>query len=164
MSGAFDNDTRGRSIARVSVRRATFDDLGWLLIQLQEFAAWYGTRKSFFGSVQHAEALVGTLIETQFVAIAEQDGQRVGLIAGTLSPHPFNPDLNMASELWWWVTPPARGSRAGAMLLQAFDEWADASEADLVNFTLEANSPVREQTLEKRGYRLMEKQFVREVS
>jgi len=160
--GTFDNATLVRSIARV--RPAERADVPWVLEQLRAFASSYGTRRSLFGDTEHAEALVGTLLDTQFVAIAEVDGERVGLIAGTLSPHPFNPDINVATELWWWVTPPARGSRAGLMLLDAFDDWADASEADLVNFTLEADSPVRERTLEKRGYRLMEKQFVREVS
>ena len=167
-AGTFDNATPRRSIAplrgSVRVRRATQADIGWLLVQLQEFAAWYGTSRSLFGDVRHAEALVGTLIETQFVAIAETDDGRVGLIAGACAPHVFNPDMQVATELWWWVTPPARGTRAGALLLDAFETWADDSGANLVNFTLEAQSPVAERTLEKRGYRLMEKQFVREVS
>jgi len=162
VSETFDNATLGRSIARV--RPAGPTDVPWMLEQLQAFAAAYGTRRSLFGDAEHAEALVGTLIDTQFVAIAEADGQPVGLVAGALVPHPFNPDLQVANELWWWVVPPARGSRAGALLLDAFDEWADDSGADLVNFTLEADSPVRDRSLEKRGYRLMEKQFVREVS
>lgn len=162
MSETFDNATPGRSIARV--RPAESADVEWIVGELRAFAASYGTRQSLFGDVEHAEALVGALIETQFVAIAEVDGQPVGLVAGAMVPHPFNPALQVANELWWWVTPRARGSRAGLLLLDAFDEWADASDADLVNFTLEADSPVRDRSLEKRGYRLMEKQFVREVS
>lgn len=154
-----DNATRNATLV---VRRATSDDIPWLVQELRAFATWNGV--GLFGDVAYAEGLLAHLIDTQFVAIATDNGTPVGLIAGTVSPHPFNPDLSMATELWWWVTPVERGTRAGAMLLTAFDEWADDSGADLVSFTLEADSPVRDRTLERRGYRLMEKQFVREVS
>jgi GNAT superfamily N-acetyltransferase len=160
---AIDNSVERPHLAPV-VRRAEQSDVPWVLGQLRQFAAAYGTRRSLFGSETHAEALVGTLIEDQFVAIAERDGQPVGLIAGVLQPHPFNPDILVASELWWWVTPPARGTRAGHELLDAFEGWALEHEADLINFTLEADSPVRDRTLERRGYRLFERQFLREVS
>jgi len=144
------------------IRRATHEDVPWLLQELRAFAGWNGLR--LFGDEAHAEALVGQLIETQFVAIATRGDNRLGLIAGVINPHPFNPDLDMATELWWWVTPDARGSSAGARLLDAFDQWADESGADLVSFTLESESPVNPRTLERRGYRLAEYQFVREVS
>lgn len=160
---SIDNFPHSIHIAPV-VRRAEQADVPWVLGQLRAFAAAYGTRRSLFGDAGHAEALVAGLIEDQFVAIAERDGEPVGLIAGVLQPHPFNPDLQVASELWWWVTPEVRGSRAGHLLLDAFEGWALESEADLINFTLEAHSPVRDRTLERRGYRLFERQFLREVS
>lgn len=111
------------------------------------------------GDDQHCEALLAHLMETQFIAIADADGAPVGLIAGALAPHPFNPDLVIATELWWWVNPPDRGTRAGLMLLEAYDEWANAN-ADIKGMTLEAGSPVNPRTLEKRGYALAEHQYV----
>lgn len=155
----FDNATLAPTLV---IRRATHDDVPWLLRELRAFAGWNGLQ--LFGNEAHSEALVGQLIDTQFVAIATRSDERVGLIAGTVGPHPFNPERTMAMELWWWVTPEARGSSAGARLLDAFDDWANDSGADLVSFTLEAESPVNPRTLERRGYRLMEYQFVREVS
>lgn len=78
----FDNATHPRSIApmrgSVRVRPATQADISWLLKQLQAFASWYATTRSLFGDVRHAEALVGTLIETQFVAVAETEDGPVG--------------------------------------------------------------------------------------
>lgn len=159
MMGTIDNVSTASMLV---IRRATHDDVPWLLQELRAFANWNGLR--LFGDEGHAEALLGRLIDTQFVAIATRGTSRLGLIAGVVNPHPFNPDIKMATELWWWVTPDARGSSAGARLLDAFDEWADDSGADLVSFTLEAESPVNPRTLEKRGYRLAEHQFVREVS
>lgn len=106
---------------------------------------------------------MGTLIREQFVAVAEdRDGRPVGLIAGVCGPHPLNPDLTIATELAWWVCPPDRGTRAGLELLNAFDAWADARRAHLVNMTLEVGSAVADRTLTRRGYALTERQFLRE--
>lgn len=159
MMGTIDNVSTAPMLV---IRLATHDDVPWLKQELRAFANWNGLR--LFGDEAHAEALLGQLIETQFVAVATRGDDRLGLIAGVMSPHPFNPDIKMATELWWWVTPDARGSSAGARLLDAFDLWANDSGADLVSFTLEAESPVNPRALERRGYRLMEYQFVREVS
>jgi hypothetical protein len=111
------------------------------------------------GSDAHAEAVLGQLIDTQYVAVADADGSPVGFIAGAVVPHPFNPDIRIATELFWWVVPPARGSRAGLALLDAYDTWA-TDAADLKAMTLEAHSPVNPRTLLKRGYQLAESQYI----
>ena len=149
-------------IAWVRVRRAVPGDIPWLVTQLREFAALHPIGARIMGSDSHAEAILAHLIDTQFVAVAEADGTPVGLIAGAVAPHPFNPDLAMATELWWWVVPPARNTRAGLALLDAYDTWAD-TVADLKGMTLEASSPVNPRTLLKRGYQLAEYQYIAEV-
>lgn len=147
----------------VLVRRATETDVAWLLVQLRDFAASYPTRRTVWPTDDYAEALVGTLIRTQFVAVAEEDGQPVGLIAGVCQPHALNPDLTIATELAWWVVPPKRGTRAGLLLLDAFDAWANESKAHLVNMTIEVGSPVSDRCLTRRGYAMAERQYLREV-
>ena len=149
----------GPILSRVDVRRATLDDVPWLLGELREFAAHYPLPVSLFGSDAHATALLETLIADQFLAIAERNGGRMGLIAGIVGPHPFNPDLLVASELWWWVSAVHRGSRAGYALLAAFHEWAAASGAHLATMTLAANSAVEAAALERFGYRETERAF-----
>lgn len=141
------------------VRRADPSDIPWLIGQLRTFAASHPLGPRLMGSDAHAEALLAHLLATQFVAIADAEGTPVGLIAGALAPHPFNGDLLIATELFWWVTPPHRGTRAGLMLLDAYDAWA-TEHADVKGMTLEAGSPVNPRVLEKRGYRLAEHQYV----
>jgi hypothetical protein len=111
------------------------------------------------GTDQHAETLLAHLMDTQLVLVADSDGDPVGLIAGAIAPHPFNPELLIATELAWWVVPPSRHTRAGLALLDAYDEWANA-HADIKGMTLEANSPVNPRTLLKRGYVLAESQYL----
>ena len=141
------------------VRRADISDIPWLIGQLRAFAASHPIGPRIMGTDAHCEVLLAHLIDTQYVALADADGTPVGLIAGALAPHPFNPNLVIATELWWWVNPPDRGTRAGLMLLDAYDEWASAN-ADIKGMTLEAGSPVNPRALEKRGYALAEHQYV----
>jgi len=63
--------------------------------------------------------------------------------------------------VFWWVTLPHRGSRAGAMLFNDFDRWADNSGAHLVGMTREASSPISERAYLRRGYQPAEQQYVR---
>lgn len=111
------------------------------------------------GTDAHAESLLAHLMDTQLVLVADRDGEPVGLIAGAIAPHPFNPDISVATELWWFVAPAHRGSRAGLALLDAYDAWA-AANADVKGMTLEATSPVNPRVLLKRGYVLAETQYV----
>lgn len=152
-------------LCRVIVRRATEEDIPWLMVQLRAFAATVPTRHSVMGSDLYCEALLGRLIKEQYVAIAMRDGEAVGLIAGLVQPSPFNPDLQLASELWWWVTPEERHGRAGLLLLDAYEDWVEnESDAEMSNFTLETISPVSDRALTRRGYREFERQYIREIS
>lgn len=143
------------------VRAGTLADVPWLCEQLRAFASGYPVPLPIYGEDAHVEALVGTLIREQYLAVAEtEDGQSVGLIAGLYQSHPFNPDLRIVTELWWWVTPEARGSRAGAMLLKSLESWADEMNAPMA-LTLESNSALSDDTLARRGYVPVERQFIR---
>ena len=143
------------------VRRAGPDDVPWLLTQLRAFASAYPIPLPIYGSDAHAEVLLGTLMEHQYLAIAARpDGTRTGLIAGCRVQHPFNPDLWMVSELWWWVTPEDRGSSAGLKLLASLEAWAD-EQAMPFALTTEATTALNDRHLAKRGYVPVERQFIR---
>lgn len=149
--------------AVVTVRAATRDDLPWCLAQLRTFSAVYGTAHPLFpADTAHAEALLTTVITDHCCLIGTVDGTPVGLIAGMLAPHPYNPALTVLSELWWWVDPAGRGAGVGTALLTAFDLWGDA-HADWVVCTLEAASPIPPEVLDRRGYRVHEVAYLREV-
>ena len=144
------------------VRRATSDDVPWLCDALRAFAANYPAPVPLYADDAHVAALVGVLVRDQFVAIAETaDHARVGLMAGLCQPHPFNPGLLVASELWWWVVPEARGTTAGGRLFRAFEQWAAAQGAGAIAMTLETTSPLADDALARRGYIPCERQFLR---
>lgn len=143
------------------VRRAKTADVPWLMTQLQKFSDFFGTKKSLFS--HHAHRQLHQLLETHPFFVAAVNGRPVGFIAGALHPHPYNPDIRVLTEMLWWVAETERGSRAGLMLLEEFLRYGE-KHADWIVFTLETNSPVNERCLTKRGFRLHEKSYLREVS
>lgn len=104
------------------------------------------------------------MIDRHVVFIADsKDAKPIGFVGGYSIPHPFNPDIKLLSEMFWWVSEEHRGSRAGLMLLNAFTSYGK-EHADWVTMAIEHNSPINERALTKRGYKLQERSYLLEVS
>lgn len=145
------------------VRKATHDDIPWITGQLKDFAAFFGMTQSLYPDDVAASAGVADMVERHLVLIAADDeGERLGLIAGLFHPHPYNAKLKYLTETFWWVDPSRRRSLAGAALIDEFVIYG-REHADVVVMSLLANSPVNDETLEKRGFKLKERSFVLEV-
>lgn len=142
--------------------QANLDDTDWLLGQLVQFAQFYGTRRSLFGRIEQARASLEDMIKNHIVLIAWRDTLRVGFISGYVTPHPYNTDIRLLAETFWWVDPQHRMSRAGLMLLDKFTDWGNAN-CDWITFSLEHHSPVKDTCLVKRGYKLQEYSYLKEV-
>jgi Acetyltransferase (GNAT) family len=148
---------------QIEIRKATTNDIEWLLPQLEKFSKFFGSQISLFGDTENARIGILNQIENHLVLIAEdKDKGSLGFIAGYIVPHPFNADIVTLSETFWWVDEKHRGSRAGLMLLNAFTEWGN-EHVDWITFTLEHHSPVNEKTLLKRGYKYTERTYIKEV-
>ena len=146
-----------------AIRRASLDDIDWLLGQLQDFAAVYGTKRSLFPTGEHARAGVKMLVENHLVLVAQDlEAGNVGFIAGYVLAHPYNPALRILQEAFWWVAPEHRGTRAGLLLLEEFVAWG-RENVDWVTCAIEAESPIDERCLTKRGFRLHERSYLLEV-
>jgi hypothetical protein len=147
----------------IEVRRAEAGDIDWLLIQLREFSRFFGTRLPLFGDEAFVRAGLEVLIRDHFVAVAFRGFEQVGFISGIFTPHMYNPAIKVLCETFFWVDPVHRGGSAGARLLAEFMAFGK-SEADWVLFTLEHHSPMREETLLRRGFHLHERHYLMEVS
>lgn len=148
----------------MQTRPANLDDLPWLLDQLWAFDVFCNTKHSLIPMQEgSATLIVANLIETAYFQIVETTvGKSVGFICGVLTPHMLNPDIVVLTELFWWVMPEYRGSHAGSRLFIEFEQYGK-KHADWVIMTLEENSPVRPESLEKRGFRLKERNYLLEV-
>lgn len=166
----------------ITVRPATENDVTWIIHQLRDFSQFYGTNKQLFTSAEQIRAPFTNLIEKHIVLIAEdvQDVgadvlsaqaetvspgralMRLGFMAGTLAPHPFNPDIRVLTEIFWWTSNDKRNSRAGAKLLNTFIEIGKKT-ADWVALGISGPSRVNEKHLLKRGFHLQERIYLMEV-
>lgn len=146
-----------------SVRVATHEDIDWIVDELKRFAALARTKKPLFGSEAHAVPFISSCIDHHVALIAESEThERLGVIIGTLCPHPFNPEIRLLSEIFFWVTEAARGSRAAPLLLNAFD-LIGSQRADWITLSKFFTSPIHSRSYERRGYRLQEQTFLKET-
>lgn len=104
-------------------------------------------------------AKLGMEAETAFVA--KQGEECIGAIGGILQPNIFNPDLKSLTEIFWYVLPSYRKTRAGYLLFKAFDE-VGHRKANYTNMCLLFDSEVSIEGMEKRGYVLKEFAFSKE--
>ena len=93
--------------------------------------------------------------------IVEKDGEPVGALGALLVPNIFNHSFTTLAEIFWYVLPEHRNGRAGIMLLDAFDQYAELHSDD-ATLSLLPSSEVR--SLEKRGFKLCEKAYRKEYT
>ena len=148
---------------KFKVRRATESDLDYIVGQFPAFAKHYGTNKSLHGNHTHARDAMLKTIQEHLVLVAEsdQDGVR-GFIAGFVSAHPYNPDIRVLTELFWWVEPAFRRTRAAVLLMNEFVAWGK-SNCDWVTFGIMETTPVKESAILKRGFIPYERNYIMEV-
>jgi Acetyltransferase (GNAT) family len=148
----------------ITIRRGKHEDIAGILKQLESFSKFYTTRRSLYPSdPEYAVAGVKVIIDNHLVYVADHvDHGIVGLIAGFITPHFFNPEIRVLAEMFWWVDVEFRNTSAGARLFAEFLNWGKEN-ADWVTMVLEHNSPVREETLLKRGFKLQERSYIYEV-
>jgi hypothetical protein len=149
---------------RLKIRRATTDDLPWIMDQLREFSRYYRSEAIAFPNDAYAETYLTGLIEKHVFLLADSDADGlIGLIAGALLPHPYNPEKLMMSEFFYWVSEKHQKTRAALMLLNAYVKLGQET-ADFITFSKLPHSPLSERALTKRGFKLTELSYLKEVS
>lgn len=112
-------------------------------------------------------AFLARLLENNdaLVLVAELDGEIAGITACLLYPLYFSPNNQVVQELWWWLTPEARGNGVGKKMYQAIELWAKSRNAKAV-FMI-ALEDERAATMEKiyfqAGFRALERTFIKEL-
>lgn len=145
----------------INVRRAYELECEWLYQECVEFAKKYPSRYNLAGNKEYALEFLKNLVSNHLVLIAESEAERLGFIAGLVSNHHFNPDIKTLIEMLWWVRPEHREKGAGALLFKEFINFGKEN-CDLITMTLEKESQVPDNYLEKHGFRLTEKAYLME--
>ncbi len=94
---------------------------------------------------------------------ADKDGKMVGICGAIRYPLYFSPEHTVVQELWWWLTPEARGSGAGQAMFDTIKEWADDNGAAAL-FMIALDDDRVEKTskfYQRAGFKPMERTFVK---
>ena len=157
---------RDSPVSEIRIRRATVDDLWWIVGELKEFSNDYGSKHKLFKSEEHCHLAMAGMVNDHLVFVAEtvspEGSTLLGLIAGFIVPHPFNPDIRLLAETFWWVGKMHRTTRAGFRLLDSFISWG-RENADWITFGTMTTTPIKHKSLTKRGFKLKEQAFLLEV-
>lgn len=151
----------------IEIRPANEGDMDWLVGELREFDRLYKTRKRLFGNEAYVREKMLEVIRGDVCLIAENNEetppQRIGLIAGILRPHFYNPDIRVLSELFWAVAPKFRRTLAASLLMDAFVSIGRAN-ADWITFNVARFCPVRKESFVRRGFEVSDQVYLMEVT
>jgi GNAT superfamily N-acetyltransferase len=152
----------------IVVRKATSLDLPQYVELIQAFHAASPMHGSIAFDVQGYSDFYLASLENDNVGIwlAEIDGAIVGICSALAYPLYFNPAALVVQELWWWLTPAARGSGAGGRMFKQIEQWAKERNASaLFMVALEDNKAKKMENLYIRaGFKPMERTFIKEVT
>lgn len=152
----------------MKIREAELNDVPNLVPLLKPF--YESTKQAAFTDFdpEAISDLIGSLIVSDAgeVFLAEtDDGRLVGTTGGMIYPLWFSPTHNTGQELFWYVDPDHRKSKAGKQLFEALESWAKAQGAG--SFCMIALSHLHEkrvgQMYESKGYTPMERSYIKEL-
>ncbi len=95
--------------------------------------------------------------------MAVKNGVIVGICGGLHYPLYFGPQHTIVQELWWWLTPDARGSGAGQAMYKTLEAWAKENNAAAI-FMIALDDDRVEKTskfYERAGYMPLERTFAK---
>jgi len=146
----------------VKIRHADTYDATWMLEQLRGLDGIYKAKKSMFGDTNKALANLHLMIDQHVAFVAERDNESLGFIAGFVGPHPYNNNIRVLTETFWWVVPEHRASRAAVLLFNAFVSWG-RENVDWISMTLLTGTPANPDALTRRGFKEVETSYLMEI-
>ena len=152
----------------LTVRRPEYADLGRYTELAVEFIAAAPISQFIPAEANNvADFLIGAM-DNPGVAmwLAEIDGKIVGICGALCYPLFFSPQHTIVQELWWWLTPGARGSGAGQAMHKTLEEGAKEKGAALVLMIALADDRVEKTSkfYERAGYRPLERTFAKGIA
>lgn len=112
-------------------------------------------------------AFLARLLENDdaLVLVAELDAELVGITACLLYPLYFSPGYSVVQELWWWLTPEARGNGVGKKMYEAIELWAKSKNAKAIFMIAleDERAGIMEKIYIQSGFRPLERTFIKEL-
>jgi RimJ/RimL family protein N-acetyltransferase len=157
---------RGLSL-ELQIREATLDDLDKYIELSEEFhKASPMSSVSKFEKDAFKDFLISAIDNQNIVLVlAEINKEIVGITGALIYPLYFSPSTTVSQELWWWLTPSARGSGAGKGMYDYIEKWAKSNGAKAVFMIALEDEKVNKMTklYSRLGYKGLERTFIKEI-
>lgn len=152
----------------MNVREATLDDLGPAVQLLVES---YSTTEYSEAIKPHYDSIAGHLIAMManpfaLVLVAtKDDGEHVGVVGALAHQMWLNRSHVIAQELFWYVQPDHRKTKAGKRLMAGLEDWANNIGADAIAVAAAVNPQQKrmKNIFIKQGYTETETFFTKEL-
>jgi GNAT superfamily N-acetyltransferase len=150
-----------------NLRRATLEDIPTICRMVRDLH-----EQSNFSQYAYDEERVLTTVTALtklnvgqgVMLLAEVGGEPAGVLSATktYSPTSLEP---LAMEIFWWVDPAHRNSRAGLLLIEAFEYWGRKIDASALVIGLHENKYADRlrRLYNRKGYTLQESQYIKEI-
>ena len=152
----------------ITVREATESDLSEYVKLSADFHAASPMQKVCEFEPEGFKEFVLAAIDNPDICIllAELNGEIVGITGGIVYPLYFSPSHKVSQELWWWLTPAARGSGVGNKMFKHLQLWSKERGAKTI-FMI-ALEDERAEKMEKvycrAGFEPMERTFMKGIA
>jgi hypothetical protein len=118
------------------MRHATHDDIAALIELGRPCLQAHPVLRNVPVTDEQLQGVLTNIIDRGIIIVAESvDGSLVGALAGIISSAWCAPELKIASALTWWMLPGHRHGITAARMVQDFEDWAWANNADRVVLT-----------------------------
>jgi hypothetical protein len=99
------------------------------------------------------------------ILAAELNGEIVGITAGIIYPLYFSPSHKVSQELFWWLTPSARGSGVGNKMFNHLQLWSKERGAKTIFMIAleDERSAKMEKVYCRAGFEPMERTFMKGI-
>lgn len=148
-----------------SVRTATLDDIPAYMDLAAAFVATTPLNHIVPFDREGTAAFVTAALSNpdMLILVAEDEGNLIGITGALAYPMYFNPAKLVAQELWWYLTPEARGGPASKMLFQTIEKWAKDIGAEAMFMIALANERVdtMAKVYQRSGYAPVERTYVK---
>lgn len=151
----------------ITVRKATEADLPeYVKLSADFHAASPMQRVCEFEPEGFKEFVVAAIDNPDIcILLAELNGEIVGITGGIIYPLYFSPSHKVSQELWWWLTPAARGSGVGNKMFKHLQLWSKERGAKTIfMIALEDEKAEKmEKVYCRAGFEPMERTFMKGI-
>jgi hypothetical protein len=141
------------------------EDISKAIVLLKEFIkeTVYKDREEHLNEM-HLGKMVHMIMHGHYAWLAEVDNEPVGLLLAVKEPNMWAPSQKQMRELVWYVKPEHRsGATAGRLFLEYCKTAESLLEEGAINgFFTSTQSTTQDINLERRGFKLVEKTFLKE--